>query len=671
MVSQFYMPFRPALDSNMKTIPGAQAWFTLAGTNTPTPIYDDATLSTAQANPVVANAVGRFPPIYINDAVSYRVRIYDEDGVVGVDSPLEDYDPYIPLEATAAAGSVDADDLADQSGDPGLGADMVGFLQSGTGAVGRTVLDKLRDIVTVKDFGAVGDGATDDSGAFALADAVGATLVIPPGNYFIDAHTTMSSDLLFLGGTVTVDTGVTLTLRGEVTAGTEVIFAGAGSVVGIRDVCPEWFGAVRNGTTDDLAALNKAHTCVQGSKDSRGGRQRIRLLGGTYGVSAVWTVAPTADVNLVVEGTGEIYGGSRITDIAAFASTTTPVMLVDGSTDSIQRITDFELRGFAVVKGAGAATIGLQVGPDSSTKAVIGQGMSEITNIFVNGFANNVKFIHCNGIVIPRLSSWNNGYVGACVPLLITVDGGFTGGLSFGSGCRFVSNSSTTANTRCVRIAALAGLYSAVTGDNSIGGILFDKAELFTGQRALEIYSQDGCMISDIWLSGTQFDAQTTNTIYIEANKTTANTPVVRNVHIDGVYAQQSLGDQITIKATNVGVVQDIHVTNCWLQGAQTSTVITSGVGVTNVHIVDNGVVNNNFHTGSGYAINIAAGVGIQVRGNVLQKEDGASFPDYFLRVAAGVNHYIVRNNISQGNAGTGIILDSGGAVTKSVGDNI
>ena len=70
------------------------------------------------------------------------------------------------------------------------GAALVGFQQAGTGAVATTVQSKLRETVSVKDFGAVGDGVADDTAAIQRAvDAVfaagGGVVFLPAGVYLI------------------------------------------------------------------------------------------------------------------------------------------------------------------------------------------------------------------------------------------------------------------------------------------------------------------------------------------------------------------------------------------------------------------------------------------------------------------------------------------------------
>lgn len=64
-------------------------------------------------------------------------------------------------------------------------AAVVSYTPAGTGAVATTVQSKLRESVSVKDFGAVGDGVTDDYPAIqaALLAAQGKTLYIPSGTY--------------------------------------------------------------------------------------------------------------------------------------------------------------------------------------------------------------------------------------------------------------------------------------------------------------------------------------------------------------------------------------------------------------------------------------------------------------------------------------------------------
>lgn len=94
-------------------------------------------------------------------------------------------------------------------------SEQVTFLASGTGASQRTVLDKLRDVVSVKDFGAVGDGVTDDRAAIetAMNAAFGKTLFFPPGIYAMSSASgsaerqivlTLTNSLRMIGDSATI-----------------------------------------------------------------------------------------------------------------------------------------------------------------------------------------------------------------------------------------------------------------------------------------------------------------------------------------------------------------------------------------------------------------------------------------------------------------------------------
>ena len=87
------------------------------------------------------------------------------------------------------------------------GATLVGFIQAGASAVVRTISDKMRESVSVKDFGAVGDGTTDDTAAIqaAVNAALRVSFVGPEKNYKVTGTITLRTGqfLDFMGATIT------------------------------------------------------------------------------------------------------------------------------------------------------------------------------------------------------------------------------------------------------------------------------------------------------------------------------------------------------------------------------------------------------------------------------------------------------------------------------------
>lgn len=66
-------------------------------------------------------------------------------------------------------------------------ADLVNYEQYGVGVVARSVQDRLRDVISVKDYGATGDGVTDDLDAIqtAIDENPGKTIYFPDGIYVV------------------------------------------------------------------------------------------------------------------------------------------------------------------------------------------------------------------------------------------------------------------------------------------------------------------------------------------------------------------------------------------------------------------------------------------------------------------------------------------------------
>jgi hypothetical protein len=117
--------------------------------------------------------------------------------------------------ATAAglAGKVDTAALASSSG-----GDMVRYKQTVSGSVSRTAASKFAETVSLQDFGATGDGATDDTASVQAAfdSGVGA-IFVPRGTYIVS---TVTGSNLYLYGPGTfkkkaATKGVMLNLTGD------------------------------------------------------------------------------------------------------------------------------------------------------------------------------------------------------------------------------------------------------------------------------------------------------------------------------------------------------------------------------------------------------------------------------------------------------------------------
>jgi hypothetical protein len=97
---------------------------------------------------------------------------------------------------------------------------QLSYTANGTGATKRTIASRLSDTVSVKDFGAVGDGVTDDTAAFTAAIAAvpsgGGAISVPAGTYLTNISITRS--LVWLRGD-----GRRSTLLKPAIAGTSVV----------------------------------------------------------------------------------------------------------------------------------------------------------------------------------------------------------------------------------------------------------------------------------------------------------------------------------------------------------------------------------------------------------------------------------------------------------------
>lgn len=203
-------------DDNGVPLAGGLLYTYTAGTTTAATTYTSSTGLSAHANPIVLDAGGRVPEeVWLTANTSYKFVLQDSNNVL-----IGSWDN-IP-------GITDADALAANlanTSNIALGDALIGFKQTYAlgvmpGAVGKTLNNKMQDLVSVKDFGAKGDGTTDDTtaiqAAINLACQYGGCVYLPAGTYKI------TDTLVFTMNSGTTDPIKRPSMRGDGMAATTI-----------------------------------------------------------------------------------------------------------------------------------------------------------------------------------------------------------------------------------------------------------------------------------------------------------------------------------------------------------------------------------------------------------------------------------------------------------------
>lgn len=203
------LPVQRFCDNNGNPLSGGKLFTYAAGTTTKTATYTDSTGGTPNTNPVVLNTRGE-ANVWLAAGTAYKIVL----------SPSTDTDP-----PTNPIWTVD-----NVQGAPTT-LSQLSYLSPATSAVARSAQSKFQDVVSVKDFGAAGDGATDDTAAINAALAsiatTGGTLYFPAGKYVVSG----SGLSLDQSGLSSGDTLTRVNLLGAGMGNTEIYYTGSGSAL--------------------------------------------------------------------------------------------------------------------------------------------------------------------------------------------------------------------------------------------------------------------------------------------------------------------------------------------------------------------------------------------------------------------------------------------------------
>jgi hypothetical protein len=184
------------------------------------------------------------------------------------------------------------------------GSASVGYLQTGTGAVATTVQAKLRQTRNVIDFGAVGDGSTDNTTAIqnAMTAAGSGTLLFPDGVFNISGVLTVPIGLKIQG---TYRLGQNGNAAGN-NGGSKIVQTGTGTTVAATtgtvsgDVTGNYILTVANAT--GMAVGGVITIAGAGAKGTTLYSKIAAIAGLTVTLNSLWTTPVTGAVVTVKTG---------------------------------------------------------------------------------------------------------------------------------------------------------------------------------------------------------------------------------------------------------------------------------------------------------------------------------------------------------------------------------
>jgi hypothetical protein len=184
-------------DDNGNPLSGGKIYTYAAGSSTPQTTFTTNAGNIQNSNPIILDADGRLAnEVWLTAGIDYKFALTDANDVqIGTYDNLEGIN-----DVTDDINDIYAN-LANTT-DNAKGDAYIGFRQStssgfANGSVGRTVSQKLRELYSVLDFGATGNGSTDDTAAIQAAiNAVGNTgggiVYFPEGTYRVTSELTIT-----------------------------------------------------------------------------------------------------------------------------------------------------------------------------------------------------------------------------------------------------------------------------------------------------------------------------------------------------------------------------------------------------------------------------------------------------------------------------------------------